>query len=364
MLPIHQSPGGEPLYGPGSWAPRYCRRSCVHEAKARLRDCRQGLVPPQANVDYVFSFSRRAGRHVTAVGGGLTRAITASTIRGQARPIMRVARWPRTASLLIEVVISALIVGLIVVGYAHRASTSQTGRSSYRSATTTRRSLSRLNRRRRCAAIPQARSRAPPTTIEIRLHRKPSPARPTRSRREASFLQQRRRKHRLQLRPTTTRQETNSLKLTSIVTWPQQVAGKRVTGHLFRASPPRPPRRRLEVDVGNYPTPTVRCLGDTHHGPTTKPESSLPRTPLSGTTEAGRLRRLLGAADDDGDSRSGRTAPGTSHLPAEGGRRSEEVTIAPNYTTHYPVTFNRGGAIEAEFSYNGSTEPYKHAGNR
>ena len=41
---------------------------------------------------------------------------------------------------------------------------------------------------------------------------------------------------------------------------------------------------------------------------------------------------------------------------------TKEVTIAPNYTTHYPVVYNRGGAISAEFAYNGKNK-YTHPNN-
>ena len=40
---------------------------------------------------------------------------------------------------------------------------------------------------------------------------------------------------------------------------------------------------------------------------------------------------------------------------------SQEVKIAPNYTTHHEVLYNRGGAIKAEFDYNGSK--IKHLNN-
>jgi hypothetical protein len=41
---------------------------------------------------------------------------------------------------------------------------------------------------------------------------------------------------------------------------------------------------------------------------------------------------------------------------------TKEVTIAPNYTTHYPVVYNKGGAITARFAYNG-LETYSHPNN-
>lgn len=157
----------------------------------------------------------------------------------------------------------------------------------------------------------------------------------------------------------TTRQETNSLRLSSTVTWPQQVAAKLAAVKATSVTTP-PTGSALEIDVGNFPTPTAGVSGVTatikyfaNESPT---ESS-----LSGTTETPGCVVFADlpatAAKVEMGEKAGYVDPaGAAKWP------TQEVTIAPNYTTHDPITLNEGGAITAELRYKGSAQ-YTHKNN-
>ncbi len=150
----------------------------------------------------------------------------------------------------------------------------------------------------------------------------------------------------------TSRQETNSLRFASVVTWPQQVAGKRAPITMSSVTTP-PTSSALEVDVGNYPTPTAGVPGFTTTIKYYANGSSTAST-LSGTTEATGCVVFAGvpatAATVEVSEKTGFVTPaGETKWPVK------EVSIAPNYTTHDPITFNEGGAIQAEFTYGGVT---------
>jgi Tfp pilus assembly protein PilV len=150
----------------------------------------------------------------------------------------------------------------------------------------------------------------------------------------------------------TSRQETNSLRFASVVTWPQQVAGKRAPITMSSVTTP-PTSSALEVDVGNYPTPTAGVPGFTATITYYANGSSTAST-LSGTTEATGCVVFAGvpatAATVEVSEKTGFVTPaGETKWPVR------EVSIAPNYTTHDPITFNEGGAIQAEFTYGGAT---------
>jgi Tfp pilus assembly protein PilV len=148
----------------------------------------------------------------------------------------------------------------------------------------------------------------------------------------------------------TSRQETNSLRFASTVTWPQQVAGKRAP--ITESSVTTPPTSSaLEVDIGNYPTPTAGVPGFTSTIKYYANGSSTAST-LSGTTEATGCVVFAGvpatSATVEVSEKTGYVTPaGETKWPVK------EVSIAPNYTTHDPITFNEGGAIKAEFTYGG-----------
>jgi Tfp pilus assembly protein PilV len=158
----------------------------------------------------------------------------------------------------------------------------------------------------------------------------------------------------------TTRQESNSVRLISTVTWPQQVAAGRAPITVSGTTTP-PAASALEVDVGNYPTPTAGVTGVTTEIKYL-PNESPPETSLQGTTEAAGCVVFASvpstAATVEVAEKAGFVTPaGEWKWP------TKEVTIAPNYTTHDPVTLNEGGAITAEFSFKGSTGEYSHSKN-
>lgn len=157
----------------------------------------------------------------------------------------------------------------------------------------------------------------------------------------------------------TTRQETNSLRLISIVTWPQQVAAKRTPITVSSITTP-PTGSALEIDVGNYPTPTAGVSGVTT---TIKyfPNESTTENSLSATTETPGCTVFSSLPATTATVEVGEKA---GYVDPSGGAKwpTQEVTIAPNYTTHDPIILNEGGAIKAELRYKNATE-YSHARN-
>ncbi|MFI4985567.1 MAG: hypothetical protein ACHQAV_06250 [Solirubrobacterales bacterium] len=158
----------------------------------------------------------------------------------------------------------------------------------------------------------------------------------------------------------TKRQSTNAFKITSKVTWPQQTATKRLP--VYESSIITPPvGSGLEVDAGNSPTPTEGVSGITalvKYIPagggstvtlerTTGSEGCVIFGGIPATSATVEIKEILGFVTRNGS---------TTYPP-------KEVLIAPNITTHYQVTYNRGGAIKARFAYNNSTSNYKHANN-
>jgi Tfp pilus assembly protein PilV len=162
----------------------------------------------------------------------------------------------------------------------------------------------------------------------------------------------------------TTRQETNSLRLTSIVSWPQQEAQERAHG----TDPPvtvsslttPPAASALEVDVGNYPTPTAGVAGVPvtikYISSGTSTEESLSGTTASPGCVVFSAVPASSAKVEIGEKAGYVDPSGSSKWP------TKEATIAPNHTTHYPVTLNEGGAITAELRYLGAAT-WKHKRN-
>ncbi len=110
----------------------------------------------------------------------------------------------------------------------------------------------------------------------------------------------------------------------------------------------------LEVDVDNAPTPTAGVAGVTAIVTYTALESGT-SVQLQGTTgTAGCVLftgiRATSAAVEIQEKPYFVTPSGALKVP------SSEVSIAPNLTTHYAVTYNEGGAIAAKFTYKGKTE--------
>jgi type II secretory pathway pseudopilin PulG len=152
----------------------------------------------------------------------------------------------------------------------------------------------------------------------------------------------------------TKRQVGNSFSISSAVTWlphKYEKTAKSVTA----ASVITPPTgSAIEVDVGNAPVPTSGVSGVTSIVTYTASETTT-TTSIQQTTGSEGCSVFSGipatSALVEIEPISGYvTVSGASKYPPK------EVTIAPNYTTHYEVVYNKAGAIDAEFAYNGAAK--------
>ena len=150
----------------------------------------------------------------------------------------------------------------------------------------------------------------------------------------------------------TKRQVGNSFSIASTVTWlprKYEKTAKSVTA----ASVITPPTgSAIEVDVDNAPVPTSGVSGVTTNVTYTASETTT-TTSIEQTTGSEGCVVFSGipatSALVEVEPISGYvTVSGASKYP------TKEVTIAPNYTTHYEVVYNKGGGINAEFTYNGT----------
>jgi hypothetical protein len=140
-----------------------------------------------------------------------------------------------------------------------------------------------------------------------------------------------------------------NIEVTSSVTWPQLVVAKRPA--VKQASVISPPTgSAVEVDVTNKGTtgvPGVTAVAKY------QPVFSGAFTTAEGTTASAGCVVLSGiqatAAKVEIVKRANFVTPaGLLEWPLK------ELTIAPNLTTHYPVQYDEGGRIQAEFTYKGS----------
>ncbi len=142
------------------------------------------------------------------------------------------------------------------------------------------------------------------------------------------------------------------IQITSTVTWPQLTAAKRPA--VKQASLIAPPTGSdLEVDVSNGASPASGVSGVTATASFIPAEAETLAS-IEGTTGSNGCVVLTGIPSTSATvsiaEKSGFVTPnGTLKVP------SKEVTIAPNITTHYPVTYNEAGKITAEFTYKGET---------
>ncbi len=256
--------------------------------------------------------------------------------------------------LLIEVIISALLVGMIVIAtltgfdVVNRTSTDQRQR----------------NQAAALAAESQEQLRSDPaSTLQIL---QTSPHAYTQKIGGATYTIA----QKTELQPAsgsnatcsvteTKRQSGNAFRITSTVTWPQQLKSSRPS--VVASSLITPPTGSdLEVDTNNAPTVTAGISGITAIVQYT-PASGGGQVSLQQTTGSEGCVVFAGIPSTvalvEISERSGYvTRNGAPKYP------TKEVTLAPNYTTHYPVLYNRGGAIKAEFAYNTKTT-YTHPNN-
>ncbi len=162
----------------------------------------------------------------------------------------------------------------------------------------------------------------------------------------------------------TERQSGNSFRITSTVSWAALKIGSQSS--VVASSLVTPPTGSgLEVDANNDPVPTAGISGVTAVVKYT-PVGSGSIVSLQQTTGSEGCVVFGGipstAATVEIPEISGFVVPsGASKV------QPKEIKVAPNYTTHYAVTYNRGGAIAAQFAYNGLNgtkgENYEHANN-
>ena len=152
-------------------------------------------------------------------------------------------------------------------------------------------------------------------------------------------------------------QVSNAIRITSTVTWTE-------LGHVKELSDSSiitpPTGSALEVDVGNAPAPTEGVSGVSVIVKYTPVGTTTPATLEATTGTAGCV--VFGGLPTDSATveipeKVGYVTPSGALAP-----KSKELTLAPNTTTHDPVTFNRGGSITAAFTYEGN-EHYSHFNN-
>jgi Tfp pilus assembly protein PilV len=278
-------------------------------------------------------------------------------------PIFQAKRWFRRrvsvgrdvagaedGFLLIEVIISALLVGLIVVGtftgfgVATRATTDQ--RLHAQAALLAAESQEQL-RSNAASAFVDAKN-----AFEYTYPRKIGGT-TFKVTQKASFLNTS--NEAAECKATeTSRQDANKYRITSSVTWPQ-VSKRAPVVESGTVTPPT--ASALEIDVGNYKTPTAGVSGVTATVHYTPSEAGAAST-LQGTTQGNgcvvfTAIPALAASVEIAEKSGLVTVSGLTKWP------TKEVTLAPNYTTHYPVTLNEGGALKAEFNFKASGK-YKH----
>jgi Tfp pilus assembly protein PilV len=254
---------------------------------------------------------------------------------------------PEDGFLLIEVIISALLVGLIVIAtltgfdVVNRTSADQR----------------RHNDAAVLAAQSQEQLRSDPASALNALAT--SPHEYTRTVNGTIYTITQEAKHVAASGQTTgcsatqsTAQTGANFQVASTVTWSLQIAAKRPA--VKQASIITPPvGSALEVDVGNAPTPTAGVAGVTALVKYA-PNESASQVGLQGTTNASGCLIFGGIAATTAmleiEKKIGYVIPsGAVQVPVK------EVTIAPNITTHAAVTYNQGGAIKATFTNEGKT---------
>jgi Tfp pilus assembly protein PilV len=261
------------------------------------------------------------------------------------------SRLPRPASddgfMLIEVMISAMLVGLIVVAtfngfdVVNRVSADQ--RHHDQAAVLASQSQEQLRSDPASAldtleSIPHTYTRAVEgTTFTITQEAKPVSASGQST--GCSFNE-------------TSAQTGAYIQITSSVTWPQLAATSRLIVKQSSLITP-PTGSDLEVDVNNGASIPAGVPGVTASAKFIPAESSGFDT-IEGTTGSAGCVVLTGIQATNATvaiaEKPGFVTPnGTLKVP------TKEVTIAPNITTHYPVTYNEAGKITAEFTYKGET---------
>jgi type II secretory pathway pseudopilin PulG len=162
----------------------------------------------------------------------------------------------------------------------------------------------------------------------------------------------------------TTRQSGNAFAISSTVTWLVQKATKRSAVTASSIITP-PTGSALEVDADNAPVATSGVSGVkaiVKYTPagggaavtieqTTGTEGCVVFGGIPSTEAEVEIPQIAGFV----------TRSGAAKYPSLG-VNTQEVKLAPNYTTHHEILYNQGGAIKAAFAYKEQPK-YKHANN-
>lgn len=159
----------------------------------------------------------------------------------------------------------------------------------------------------------------------------------------------------------TSSQAGADVQIVSTVTWATQLASKRTATVLSSIVSP-PSGSTLEVDVQNGASPAAGVSGVTVQATYTPTGSQATNTVTATTGAAGCVlftalptTKAIVAINEK---LAYVTTSGLVKYP------SKEVTLAPNVTTHYVATYNEGGRIAGEFSYEGKTGQITHEGRK
>ncbi len=156
------------------------------------------------------------------------------------------------------------------------------------------------------------------------------------------------------------RQSGNAFSITSTVSWPIRKPENRPHSLTASSIITPPTGSALEVDAGNAPVvtsgvgniPIIVNYTPAGGGGETSQEQT---TPAEGCVVFGGIPSTS-ALVEVGEVAGYVTRWGAPKFP------TKEVDLAPNYTTHYEVLYNQGAAIKAEFAYKGS-KTFKHYNN-
>jgi type II secretory pathway pseudopilin PulG len=158
---------------------------------------------------------------------------------------------------------------------------------------------------------------------------------------------------------STKRQSGNAFSIVSTVTWRTQEARRRKAVTASSVITP-PTGSALEVDVDNAPVATSGVSGVTALVTYIPVESSSTASVQQTTGSQGCV--VFGGIPATSAIVEINETPGYVTVSGASKYPTKEVTIAPNYTTHYEVIYNQAGAIQAEFNYKGLAE-YEHFNN-
>jgi Tfp pilus assembly protein PilV len=150
--------------------------------------------------------------------------------------------------------------------------------------------------------------------------------------------------------------------ITSAVSWAQQRTLKRPAVKASSVITP-PTGSGLEVDVQNGATPPSGVSGVAIRV-TYKPGESGATSWLEATTGSNgcTLFTAIPATKATVEVKEKLNFVTTSGAP-QVLPKEKELSLAPNIVTHYPVTYNEGGRITAQFTYKGTKQYEREAGN-